>query len=174
MHAWCHGAPGIGLARHEMLSCELPEQLHSPLQADLTKALRATWHAMVGPEGYLGVGNHSICHGDLGNAELLAAVSPSPRTDQTQAPAPHDHAHPLVEPPVLPEQLISAIVADARQRGWQCGVPTGSEVIGLMPGIAGIDYQLLHLARPSRVPSILRMQPPTPKTPSHPTPTKPT
>jgi type 2 lantibiotic biosynthesis protein LanM len=173
MHAWCHGAPGIGLARYEMLACGLSEQLHSPMEADLSKALRATWRAMVGSEGYVGVGNHSICHGDLGNVELLAAVSRSSRTDQAEGAASHDHARPLVEPPVPPEQLIGAIVADARQRGWQCGVPTGSEVVGLMPGIAGIGYQLLHLARPSRVPSILRMQPPMAKTPGDPTPTKP-
>lgn len=156
MCTWCHGAAGIGLARYEMLSCGLPEHLNSTLEADLATALRATWRVMVGSDGYLGVGNHTICHGDLGNAELLTAVSspwsPS-RSDEGVS-----HGTPAGRP-VRPEQVIAAIVADSRQRGWQCG-PTGSEVVGLMPGIAGIGYQLLHLIRPSRVPSILRMRPP--------------
>jgi type 2 lantibiotic biosynthesis protein LanM len=157
MHAWCHGAPGIGLARYEMLSCGLPEHLRSTVEADLVAASRATWRVMVNSGGYVGVGNHSICHGDLGNVELLAAMPRQSRTGQAEGRASHDHAG---EPPVRPEHVIAAIVADARQRGWQCGVPAGSDIVGLMPGIAGIGYQLLHLARPNQVPSILRMHPP--------------
>jgi type 2 lantibiotic biosynthesis protein LanM len=140
-YAWCHGAPGIGLARFEMLSCGLPEHVCSTLESDLRKALRATWRIMAGPDVFRST-NHSMCHGDLGNVELLTA-----------APDAGD-------PPARPEQVIAAIVADGRERGWRCGPPAGSETVGLMPGLAGVGYQLLHLARPSRVPSILRMQPP--------------
>ncbi|MGW0707150.1 type 2 lanthipeptide synthetase LanM family protein [Streptomyces sp. NPDC002643] len=143
-HAWCHGAPGIGLARHEMLSCGLPEQLRTTVETDLATALRATWRVMAGVDGdgCLGVGNHTICHGDLGNVELLAVAG---RTAQL---------------PVRPEQLIAAVLDDARRGGWRCGLRSGSAAVGLMPGMAGIGYQLLHLAHPDRVPSILRMQPP--------------
>ncbi|HKS47040.1 MAG TPA: type 2 lanthipeptide synthetase LanM family protein [Amycolatopsis sp.] len=157
MYAWCHGAPGIGLARHEMLSCGLPEHVYSTLEADLIAALRATWRIMVSSAGYLGVGNHGICHGDLGNVELLAAV---PRSWRPRHAASHAHGRLPVHPPVGPGRVIAAVLADARKRGWQCGLPSNCEAVGLMPGIAGIGYQLLHLARPSRVPSILRMQPP--------------
>ncbi|MDQ1014230.1 type 2 lanthipeptide synthetase LanM family protein [Streptomyces afghaniensis] len=145
--AWCHGAAGIGLARLEMLSCGLPGHLRPILERDLRRASRATWRVMVGPDGYTGLGNHSICHGDMGNVELLTAGPLSWRAADA-------------EPPLAPERVIAAIVADARQRGWRCGVPAGSETVGLMPGLAGIGYQLLHLARPDRVPSILRMRPP--------------
>jgi class II lanthipeptide synthase len=164
MFAWCHGAPGIGLARYEMLSCGLPEPLRRTVEADLATALGATWRAMVGEEGYRSVGNHSICHGDLGNVELLAAVHRSWRPGRTASEVSGDHARLPVEPPVRPEQVITAILADARERGWQCGLPSGGDVVGLMPGIAGIGYQLLHLARPGRVPSILRMRPPSAET----------
>lgn len=145
-HAWCHGAPGIGLARHEMLTCDpdglLPEQLRRTLEADLATALDATWRAMAGPAGYVGVGSHNICHGDLGNAELLVVAGRTARH------------------PIRPERLVAAVLADVRRRGWRCGLRTDSSAVGLMPGIAGIGYQLLHFARPDRVPSILRMQPP--------------
>src|SRR5437870_1613255 len=58
--AWCHGAPGIGLAR---LLCR--RLLDDPLlDAEIETALRTT---MASGFGY----NHSLCHGDLGNLELL-------------------------------------------------------------------------------------------------------
>lgn len=148
MRSWCHGAPGIGLARYEMLSCGLPEPVHSMVAADLETALRSTWRVAVSPAGDIPVYNHSICHGDLGNVELLTTVPDAGGPDRGW------------QAPVRPEQVLAAIVGDARDRGWRCGVPTGVETVGLMPGLAGIGYQLLHLARPDRVPSILRMQAP--------------
>ncbi|NJL57749.1 hypothetical protein HC928_23425 [bacterium] len=44
---------------------------------------------------------------------------------------------------------------------WACGTPTGVETPGLMMGLAGIGYQLLRLANPQSVPSILTLEVPT-------------
>jgi lantibiotic modifying enzyme len=41
-----------------------------------------------------------------------------------------------------------------------CGVPNGVETPGLMTGITGIGYELLRLAAPTQVPSLLIMEPP--------------
>jgi lantibiotic modifying enzyme len=56
-----------------------------------------------------------------------------------------------------------ATILDSIDRaGWQCGGPGAVEIPGLMIGIAGIGYQLLRLAEPQRVPSILLLEPPPP------------
>ncbi len=60
MTAWCHGAPGIGLAR---LDC-LPHLGDAATRAEIQTALATTL-----AEGF-GM-NHSLCDGDLGNLELL-------------------------------------------------------------------------------------------------------
>jgi lantibiotic modifying enzyme len=116
---------------------------------------------MVGPDGRVNLGDHGICHGDLGKVELLTAAPgcglPGGAAENAS--------------PVSPGQVVAAVVADARARGWRCGLPAGSQPVGLMAGITGIGYQLLHLARPDRVPSILRLRPPvTAASPSGPAP----
>ena len=58
--AWCHGAPGIGLAR----LCGVPLLEDDGIHADIETALQTTLATGFGF-------NHSLCHGDLGNLELL-------------------------------------------------------------------------------------------------------
>lgn len=38
--------------------------------------------------------------------------------------------------------------------------PLNIETPGLMTGLAGIEYELLRLAKPGRVPSVLQLAPP--------------
>jgi lantibiotic modifying enzyme len=53
------------------------------------------------------------------------------------------------------------MVLDSIDRdGWQCGGPQSVEIPGLMLGIAGIGYQMLRLAEPDSVPSVLLLAPP--------------
>src|SRR5262249_28950907 len=58
--AWCDGAPGIGLARLQSLSYLGDETTRVEIDA----ALKTTLAKGFG-------GNHSLCHGALGNLELL-------------------------------------------------------------------------------------------------------
>ncbi len=129
MYAWCHGAPGIGLARASVLSV-----LEDPgVRDDLTAALVGTVHNGFGQ-------NHSLCHGDLGNAELLlAAGDPNGRL----------------------AAIGGAVLASLAAGPPRCGTPGEVETPALMIGMAGIGYGLLRLAAPERVPSILLAQPPT-------------
>lgn len=132
--AWCHGAPGIGLGR----LTSLPRADDAAMQQDLAVALATTaTHGMRG--------NHSLCHGDLGNLELLL---------EAQRILGHDAG-----PPTLPE-LTAQLLHDIRTHGWRCGNPLGVESPGLMTGLAGIGYGLLRLAAPTRVPSVLALAPP--------------
>jgi type 2 lantibiotic biosynthesis protein LanM len=134
MVAWCHGAPGIGLAR-----------LASLEQID-TRETRAEIEAALLTTVELGLGlNHSLCHGDLGNVELLLQASMKLQEPKWQA-----HL-----------SRASAIILESIDRhGWLCGVPLAVETPGLMTGLAGIGYGLLRLAEPQRVPSILSVEPP--------------
>jgi lantibiotic modifying enzyme len=133
-NAWCHGAPGIGLARlHLLKHCD-----NARLRSDLEIALHTT---MTGGFG----DNHSLCHGDLGNLDFLLQVSNTTGR------------------PELARQLtrISAMVANSIQHsGWFCGTALRVESPGLMTGLAGIGYGLLRLATSGKVPSVLTLESP--------------
>jgi type 2 lantibiotic biosynthesis protein LanM len=126
---WCHGAPGIGLAR---LGCG--ESLDDPeIEAEIDVALQTTAN-----EGFRT--GHSLCHGSFGNLELLHVAA-------------RRRASPALQTQV--SQLCAALLDDAGANGWRCGNPAVVETPGLMTGLAGIGYQLLRLAEPERVPSVL-------------------
>ncbi|MEZ4726142.1 MAG: type 2 lanthipeptide synthetase LanM family protein [Caldilineaceae bacterium] len=134
MHAWCHGAPGIGLARLALL----PKWRDPLLRSEIAAALQSTASVGFG-------GGHCLCHGDLGNLELFVKA-----------------ATVLGEAAWLEkaQQQAGAILRETNAIGWRCGVPGGVETPGLMTGLAGIGYQLLRLAEPQQVPSLLLMEGP--------------
>jgi lantibiotic modifying enzyme len=137
MVAWCHGAPGIGLARLESLKYMNDE----PLQAEIEAALQTTLAHGFGL-------NHCLCHGDMGNLEFVLGATKLPRfshyEEQTQG-------------------LTSAILESIEREGRVTGVPMGVETPGLMIGIAGTGYELLRAASPERIPSVLLLAPPCTK-----------
>jgi type 2 lantibiotic biosynthesis protein LanM len=140
MMAWCHGAPGVGLARLRAL-----RRVDDPrLRSEALTALESTRDGGFDR-------SHCLCHGDLGNAEtFLQAAQP---------------AGILGDPARWRAELdgITAFVlANIAEHGWRCGLPGEVEVPGLMTGLAGIGYGLLRLAAPARVPSVLLLEPPAP------------
>jgi len=128
--AWCHGAPGIGLARRRALV----HRDDPALRDDLAVAVAATARDGFGH-------NHSLCHGDLGNLELLAA------SDDPAARAALDR---------VPGELLDSLARD----GFQCATPGAIDTPGLMLGLAGIGYGLLRLVDPAQVPSVLVLEAP--------------
>jgi type 2 lantibiotic biosynthesis protein LanM len=134
MLAWCHGAPGIGLGR--LGSLQYVDD--AALRMEIDAALRSTLA--------LGFGiNYSLCHGDLGNLETIFMAA------QVLGEAKYARAV---------EQLTAAILGGIDAHGWLTGVPFYVETPGLMTGLAGIGYELLRLAYPDRVPSVLLLEPP--------------
>lgn len=135
MTAWCHGAPGIGLAR---LQCF--QYLKDPeIRFEIDTALKTTLAEGFGK-------NHCLCHGDLGNLELLLQASEILDAPQWLSQA---------------NRLAASILDSISQHGWLCGIPLGVESPGLMTGLAGIGYGLLRLAEPSQIPSVLALAPPS-------------
>jgi type 2 lantibiotic biosynthesis protein LanM len=134
MVAWCHGAAGIGLARlatlNDLDDARTREEIDDALDATIRFGFAT---------------NHSLCHGGLGDIELLLTAA---RT----LDRPRDH-----------EALESAtceIVASLEANGPVTGVPQGVETPGFMTGLAGMGYQLLRLAEPEKLPAALVLAPP--------------
>jgi len=134
MVAWCHGAPGIGLARLGSLSV-----LHdAEVDAEVDAALYTTIRRGFGM-------NHSLCHGDMGNLDILLTAT------QLLANARYKEVLQRVAP-----MLLDSV----ETQSWISGVPQGVETPGLMVGLAGMGYTLLRLAEPERMPSVLLLAPP--------------
>jgi type 2 lantibiotic biosynthesis protein LanM len=132
--AWCHGAAGIGLARLHALN-----HLNDPkLSQELDVALRTTVTHGFGQ-------SHSLCHGDMGNLDLLLQASQVLDDSQWR---------------VQTDRLASMILDSIQGYGWQCGGPEAVEIPSLMLGLAGIGYELLRLADPDWVPPVLMLAPP--------------
>jgi type 2 lantibiotic biosynthesis protein LanM len=133
--AWCHGAAGIGLSR-----CRIARWL--PGDAAITAEIRAAVDLTI--ETGLG-SNHSLCHGDLGNRELL-----------------EEAAEVLADPQLklLSQQVSKRIITDIAVSGYKTGVRLGIDTPDLMRGAAGIGLGLLRIAAPEVVPSIMMLDPP--------------
>jgi type 2 lantibiotic biosynthesis protein LanM len=127
MSAWCHGAPGIGLAR----LASLPHLNDDTTRGEIAAAVKATIAHGVGH-------GHSLCHGDLGNLELLLQAGE------------REHL----------ERFTVITLESINRNGCICGNPLQVETPGMMTGLAGIGYGLLRLAEPKRVPSVLTLSPP--------------
>ncbi|MET3135043.1 hypothetical protein AAKU55_005346 [Oxalobacteraceae bacterium GrIS 1.11] len=137
---WCHGAPGIALQRLSFTR--------------LTGATEYLEHARVGMETTAArlavslrrkVENYSLCHGLLGNAEILLewASARGAATYRAQAE----------------EAAAEGLRLYGGSGNWPCGTIQG-DTPGLMLGRAGIGYFYLRLADPT-VPSVLLIDPPS-------------
>lgn len=135
--SWCHGAPGIGLAR----LASLPFHDDALMRQEIQIALATTLKSGFGR-------NQSLCHGDLGNLETLLTASRVLNEPSYQEAC---------------QNLTAQICNGIQEHGWVTGVPLGVETPGLMTGLAGIGYELLRLAAPQSVPSVLVLAPPVEK-----------
>ncbi len=145
MTAWCHGAPGIGLARlrgHEILGDETCRH-----EAETAIATTLASIDDGGPE--MSQNNYSLCHGLAGNCDLLLYGS-----DLLGNPAWRERAA------RLGRQAIASF--DEQKLPWPCGTYGSVEVPGLMLGLAGIGHFYLRLADSRRTPSVLIFSPAAP------------
>jgi lantibiotic modifying enzyme len=132
--AWCHGAPGIGIAR----LTSLPFLNDSAIQQEIAVALKTAIARGFGA-------SHCLCHGDLGSLELL--LQASRKFDDPQLRLQLD-------------RMIGMVIGSIDRDGWLCGAPMNLQPPGLMTGIAGIGYELLRLAEPASLPSALSLDSP--------------
>lgn len=134
MVGWCHGAPGIGLAR----LAGLPMVDTPAIRAEIEAALATTQRFHIQDLDQL-------CCGNLGRAEFLLAAATALKRPSLG---------------ILAQQQTAQIVGRAEQQGGyrlnpmlqpagDCYEP------GLFQGLAGIGYTLLRMADPSKFPVLL-------------------
>jgi type 2 lantibiotic biosynthesis protein LanM len=131
---WCSGSAGIGMARIRSLRYWRDDHIDHEIQV----AIRATLTAGFGD-------NMSLCHGDLGNLELLYEASSHPHFEECAR---------------IRELIGSSLVSRLENGGIRSGVPGKVHSHGLLRGAAGVALGLLRLIAPERVPSVLLLDPP--------------
>jgi type 2 lantibiotic biosynthesis protein LanM len=131
---WCNGAPGIGLGRLGSLKYRDDTQTRREIYTTINNTLKHRFGL-----------NHCLCHGDLGNLELLL---------QAREILGDQQWNPQIQ------SISGSIIESINKYGWLCGVPLGVETPGLMTGLAGIGYGLLRVAKPKHIPSVLMLESP--------------
>lgn len=136
--AWCHGAPGILLSRLLIRPYVNSKEERDYIDKEINIALNTTEKFGFGR-------SHCLCHGDLGNIEILNYASECLNRYELKD---------------LTTNYSRIVVDDILNGKWQCGLPNQKEVPGVMLGIAGIGLSLLKLYDPDLVPAITRLEGP--------------
>lgn len=137
---WCHGAPGIGLARAHLLA--EPDGLGRDeldlLRNDVKTAVAKTLAA-----GFPAVAELGLCHGAFGNLNVLLEISEKINDECLSRSI---------------EQQTEICLGKLPLAGGLDGWDALSYSLGLMLGLTGVGYALLRLANPRAVPSVLSLE----------------
>ncbi len=132
--AWCHGAPGIGLARLRAFQLTDKESFRSAglAAADTTAVHFSLRH----------LGNFSLCHGLFGNADLLLSASEITGDERFAQKA---------------EVVAAEAIEQFQKRNipFPNGTPGDFNAPDMMLGQAGIGYGFLRLFDRTRFESVL-------------------
>ncbi|HEY0152878.1 MAG TPA: lanthionine synthetase LanC family protein [Longimicrobium sp.] len=132
-NAWCHGAPGIALARARAAELD-PERAegHARMAAVAAATTREAALRRLDQEG----ADATLCHGLAGLSEVLLATTP--------------------EGARAAEVVAGRLVERYGEAGsWPSGVNAGGPNPSLMIGTAGIGHHLLRLVEPGAVEPVL-------------------
>ena len=129
-NSWCHGASGIGLARVAELGILPQETIESDIAAAIATAKTYPLERI-----------DQLCCGNLGRVEFLLNAAQKLKRSELQA---------------IALERTSQVVARANYKGkfglnWE----TGPYDPSFFQGTSGIGYQLLRMAHPNLLPSIL-------------------
>lgn len=135
---WCHGAPGIGLARLATWRSLAGKDAaaESLLLADVDRAVRTTLADDL-------EGADHLCCGNLGRAELLLSAGCVLGRDDLLAEA--------------RSKAESVVARAATQGGFQLhsSLPNRVHMPGFFMGVSGVGYALLRTAHPDLLPAVL-------------------
>lgn len=131
--AWCNGAAGIGLSRILILPHIQKDIIKDEAHVAINTTLKYGFEH-----------DHSLCHGDLGNLDILMYAAENFNKKLS----------------VNVTELSHKILSDIKLRGWLTGFEKNNESPSLMMGYAGIGLGLLKIFAPTEVPSVLRLQSP--------------
>lgn len=140
--AWCHGAPGIGIARARaaVLDPERRER-HVKMARVAAGTTAAALQAQLRDPG----ADATLCHGAAGLSEALLLTGELLGDGSGHAPA---------------LQASAELIRQHGPRGdWPSGVNAGGPNPSLMIGWAGIGHHFLRAHAPDRVPPVLLIHP---------------
>lgn len=121
MTSWCHGAGGILLSR---VKCYEEMDLEEFFSKDIENAVKAIIrHGMFD--------NNCLCHGNLGNSEILYECAKKIGNEEAQR---------------MSDTLLNYAVNNILNKNFDCGRAYlfGHKIPGFMTGLAGMGYSLLR------------------------------
>jgi type 2 lantibiotic biosynthesis protein LanM len=139
MTAWCHGAPGLALARTRAAVALSDRSLLNGVE----QALKTTAAVPVRLDDHM-------CCGSMGRCDVLLTSGLALAADQAVTAA-----------WTLAGQVVDRAERERRYRLTSRGHQMRVFDTGFFRGLSGIGYQLLRLAAPSRLPSVLSFDPPS-------------
>ncbi|PNQ78182.1 type 2 lanthipeptide synthetase LanM family protein [Paenibacillus sp. F4] len=138
---WCHGASGIGIGLTLCIPY-LKSSLVPGIVHNIERAVNTTLK-------YGFNKSHCICHGSLGNIELLILAGQALNRPEWVTEA--------------KKQGNNALNYYFEHGKFKTGLPTALDSQGLWLGLSGIGYQLMRLYSLNSLPSILSLQEPLQK-----------
>ncbi|MEG9296002.1 type 2 lanthipeptide synthetase LanM family protein [Mangrovibacillus sp. Mu-81] len=127
---WCHGAPGVLLARS---SLEGERALTNVLQPEIIENF---------VNNHIGLDRIGLCHGLFGNLDILIDLAkkyPEQLTIERIKGIADEY---------LQNEITQSKIQGLKDRG----------IIGLMLGVSGVGYSLLRLHDPDHIPSVLALE----------------
>lgn len=130
---WCHGAAGIGMVRSKIMGIIENDKI----EKDLAMAIDTVIN-------FGAINSDCLCHGKLGNLELLMLEHERTKHSKINAD--------------LLEKLCHIISANTNY--WASGISQDKKLFTLMLGEAGMSYQLMRFYSGYKVPSVLMLDVP--------------
>jgi lantibiotic modifying enzyme len=128
---WCYGCDGVGIAAAD-LATDADPRWHRLLDRAAAAAQTTGFGA-----------THTLCHGDLGSAEVLTAA-----------------LHAGVAPAgVSRQQLDANLISSLEEYGPSCAMTNRLFRPGLLSGTTGVAYHLLRMHPEAALPSLLLPDP---------------
>lgn len=128
---WCHGAAGIGLSR-------LKNKDIINTSIDVDKALKAVIRNGLYRE------SDCLCHGNLGNLELLLEIYKSSDDSSLYKKAIN--------------RATEIIIEGEYGNGYRNGIGQAFDSPSFMLGLPGIGYEMLRMSDPTKYPSVLLLE----------------
>jgi lantibiotic modifying enzyme len=135
---WCHGAPGIALARLRAWELTQRREYREQAEAALHTTAAALQTATPGMESWC------LCHGTAGNADVLLAAAERLGDASWRER-------------VGPAAARGVATYESGGLPWPPGVTGGVDNPSLMLGSAGTGWFFLRLAAPGSIPSVLSL-----------------
>ncbi|QFK72955.1 type 2 lantipeptide synthetase LanM [Pradoshia sp. D12] len=129
-HQWCHGTEGIGISRLLISQFINDERTNTEIEKALDITLNSPYKS-----------DDCLCHGNMGTTELFLHASQI-KNDKSYE--------------TIAKSLALKVIQESKERGsYKDRSIPGFRSVGMFTGIAGIGYQLLRIANPESVPSVL-------------------